>query len=940
MSKQWDEHKWHAARSMRGVVLFLACWLTGQVPATLLAESLTIRTLTAYTRPGYTDGQLKEASFSGGTALALDGSGNLYIAGGMTLRKVTPAGDVTTLAGLAYSQGSTDGFGGAARFKSIGGVAVDVNGNLYVTDTPNHTVRKITPAGMVTTVAGLAGVSGYMDGTGSVVRFNYPYGIVLDGLGNLYVGDYNNYVIRKITPDGVVSTLAGTPGVSGLVDGKGNAAKFGYMGSLAIESSGTLYVGEQYYDEKGPGVIRKISPAGDVTTLAGSLVKGSADGTNGAAQFKGMPGVAVDGTGVVYVADQANNTIRRITPAGVVTTYAGTAGLEGLSDGTGAVARFYSPRGIAVDGSGRLYVGGLECTIRQIDPGAVVTTLAGTRGSEMTKTPQGVAVDETGNLYIGDYSLATVFKISPDGTKTTLAGLDGARGYVDGTGSVARFYTPYGVVVDASGNVYVSEDYKHTIRKITPDGVVTTLAGSPGVSGSADGTGDAARFNAPRQLAVDSGNNIYVADYNNHTIRKITPAGVVTTVAGVAGASGTNDGSSSTARFYYPTGVAVDPGGNIYVADYFNHTIRVISPARVVSTLAGSPGLSGSVDGMGNSARFSYPMTLAVAGNGDILVSAGTQIRKVTPAGWVTTLAGRTGDNSYVDGTGDAARLNIANGMAVDRNGKVYLAVPGHNAIRTGEPALADVPIIDAATGSVGVARQLDTAPQTAASWTWRLIRRPAGSTAQLSNRTIRNPAFVPDVADLYVFQLCASNASGSIILPVSLQGTYGGPAPVVAGVTPNRGPVSGGTSVSLSGDNFSTNGTVAVYAGGNAASAVSVVDEHTITCVIPPHATTGTVNLAVYNPDALCGVLTNGFIYTIAVDPFSCSLHTGSGQLILDFMTLSAVAYQVQWTTNLLAAGSWQVYTNLPGAGTNEHIFLDLPETLSQAFFRVRAEP
>jgi len=239
-------------------------------------------------------------------------------------------------------------------------------------------------------------------------------------------------------------------------------------------------------------------------------------------------------------------------------------------------------------------------TIRKVTPGGVVTTLAGLAGSSGSAdgtgsaarfyNPYGVAVDSAGNVYVADTDNCTIRKVTPGGVVTTLAGLAGNRGSADGTGSAARFYNPFGVAVDSAGTVYVADSRNHTIRKVTPGGMVTTLAGLATSPGSADGTGSAARFYGPMGVAVDSAGNVYVADSSNYTIRKVTPGGVVTTLAGLAGNRGSADGTGSDARFYCPWGVAVDSAGNVYVADSLNHTIRKVTPSGVVTTLAGAAG--------------------------------------------------------------------------------------------------------------------------------------------------------------------------------------------------------------------------------------------------------------------------------------------------------------------------------------------------------------
>ena len=650
-------------------------------------------TLAGLPLTGSIDAAGAAARFAFPEAVAVDAAGTIYVADtrNQTIRKVTPGGEVTTLAGLAGSRGSADGTGAAARFDSPSGVAVDGAGNVYVADLLNHTIRKITPGGSVSTLAGLAGFDGSVDGTGAGARFAGPSGVAVDTAGMVYVADSGNQTIRKITPAGTVSTLAGLAGSTGSADGTGSVARFSGPVDLTVDSAGFIYVADQFNH-----TIRKITPAGAVTTFAGiAEFQGSADGTGGAATFRFPKGLSVDAAGTLYVADRGNSTIRKITPAAVVTTFAGLAGTTGSVDGTGSAARFAFPPDVAVDAAGTLYVADQSNgTIRRIMPDATVSTLAGPADSGGSVdgpglsarlfNPSGVTVDAAGNLYVADTRNQTIRKITRTGIVSTFAGLPGVPGSADGAGGAARFGNPRGVAVDTAGNVYVADLGNTAIRKITPAGVVTTLAGQPGAPGSADGTGSAARFSFPTSLAVDGAGNVFVTDSSINTIRKVTPAGVVTTVAGLANNPGSQDGLGGAARFRSPLGIAIDTAGNLYVSDSNNHTIRKITPSGLVSTLAGSAQQSGSVDGVGGAARFSVPEGIAVDGAGNVYVSdlVNNLIRKVTPAGVVSTVAGQLQAVGSSDGTGSGVRFCFATAIAADRAGNVFVADSGNNTIR------------------------------------------------------------------------------------------------------------------------------------------------------------------------------------------------------------------------------------------------------------------
>jgi len=325
--------------------------------------------------------------------------------------------------------------------------------------------------GEVTTFAG-SGTQGSSDGTGTEASFNGPFGVAFDGSGNLFVSDVFNNLIRKITPEGVVTTFAGS-GERGLTDGIGTEATFRWPSGLAFDGSGNLFVSD-YANH----AIRKITPSGAVTTFAGNGDPGNADGIGTAARFYSPQGIRFDSKGDLYVADHKNNLIRKITPEGVVTTFAGS-GSASSEDGTGTAASFNDPRDLVFDNQGNLFV-----------------------------------VSKGGHL---------IRKITPEGVVTTFAG-SGSAGGVDGTGIAATFNKPWSIAIDNDGNMFVAEDGRDggggSIRKVTPEAVVTTYAGN-GKAGGEDGTGIEASFR-PGGIAIDENNDIYVGDYGNNVIRKVS----------------------------------------------------------------------------------------------------------------------------------------------------------------------------------------------------------------------------------------------------------------------------------------------------------------------------------------------------------------------------------------------------------------------------------
>src|SRR3569832_861004 len=591
--------------------------------------------------PGTLDGVGAHARLNHPEGVALRQQSNLYIAdaSNYTIRKITSLGEVSTIAGNSGTAGNADGSASSALFRAPRYVAVDAQENLYLTD--GNAVRRISAAGIVTPLAGATDIAGSAAGAGAAARFDNPAGIAIDAGGNLYVADQNNNVIRKIALDNTVTTLAGSAGAAGSSDREGMAARFNHPQGISLAADGMLYVAD-----RDNYIIRRVSPSGEVTTVAVSLgINGSADGTGMAAQFFAPQSIAADSAGNLYVADAflfdrmclcgANGLIRKIAPNGEVTTLAGTSKVYGSADGTGPAARFNLPLGIASSSSGELYVADtFNNTIRKISPAGAVSTFAGlarTSGyadgnamAALFNDPLGLAADSSGNLYVSDTSNLTdasnalIRKVAAQGTVSTFAGMPGVTGtgFADGAASMARFTYPRGVLHDLAGNDSAA------IRKSTPDGRVTTLAGVIGLPGDDDGAGANARFTNPLGIGVDAQGNVYVTDATRHTVRKITPGGLVSTIAGAAGVSGHADGVGNAARFHQPQGIAVDSMGVLYVADTLNNSIRKITAVGDVVTVVGHPERSGIEPGTLAAASLYQPVGIAFVRDGLFAVTA------------------------------------------------------------------------------------------------------------------------------------------------------------------------------------------------------------------------------------------------------------------------------------------------------------------------------
>jgi sugar lactone lactonase YvrE len=605
------------------VRLRIAVVLAALTVTQLSAQPLGIRTLAGSTNGGgLADGFGVFSRFSVPRAIAADAAGNLWVAdtGNHVIRRITPAGDVVTIAGDPGVQGFADGSGSAARFRYPAGIAVDpVTGEIWISDKDNQVIRRMTPTGTVTTIAGEPGVAGSADAQGTAAKFAYPRGLIVDNSGIAYVADTQNQAIRRVTADGIVTTFAGKLLAVGSTDGVGGEARFRTPSDIARDPT----TGNFYVTDTGNSRLRAITPDGTVTTFAGN---------NTSATFRSAWGIDADAAGNLYVADHDHHMLRRITPErvvtilsandfhhpsgvafapdgavyltdafnhairrialpdGAVTTLAGSMPSSEWGNGTGIAARFLLPYAVTSDPAGNVYVGE-SGSIRKITPGGVTTTL-GTSFGDVT----GIAYGPDGNLYVAAVQIGAVLRVTTSGVVTTIADQDDGLGFV------------WGIAVDNLLNLYVTDFSNNKIHLISSDGMVSTLAGT-GSAGLLDGPAATSRFDSPTGIALDAARNVYVADWRNSAIRKISFAtGMVSTIV------------VPSAGMFRPNGIASDAAGNVYVSDS-NHVIFRVTNSGVITTVAGLNGTPGNVNGTGARARFAYPEGLALMNTGELLIA-------------------------------------------------------------------------------------------------------------------------------------------------------------------------------------------------------------------------------------------------------------------------------------------------------------------------------
>jgi uncharacterized protein (TIGR03437 family) len=624
------------------------------------------------------------------TSIVVDGltiapDGNVYFASGYLVLKLSPKGVLTVAAGNGFRGPSGDGGPAtSAAVRYSGGVCFDSRGNLYITEA--FLVRKVTPDGIITTLAGnnTSGFSGD-GGPATSAMISHPRGIAVDAGGNVYFNDSDNNRTRKVSSDGIITTVvgsgkAGSPigGFSG-DGGLATAATLNHPEGMALDGGGNLYIADS-----GNQRIRKVDNRGVITTVAGNGSYGvSGDGGQATAAMLESPnGVAIDGSGNLYIADYAG--IRKVNPAGIIATVVKAPASA-----------------VAIDGSGNLYINsggstGTGANVSKVSADGALIPLAGTGepnffgdGGPATaaglSSPQAVAFDRSGNLYIADQSNALVRKVNRAGIISTVAG-NGSRLFSgDGGLATSAGVVPWGIAFDTNGNMYIA-DRTGRIRKVDTKGIITTVAGNGlGSTFPSEGKPATSVLLTPNGVAVDAFDILYIAD--GQYVRKIGPDGILRNVAGNynSGIGFSGDGGPATAAGLSADGIALDVSGNIYIADAHNNRIRKVTTNGIITTLAGNGSTGFSGDG-GPAALASlkgpYGLTVDQAGAVYFADSSNDRIRKVDVNGMISTVAGN-GGLLFADGVpATTTSLNYPTGVALDGQGNLFIADNTYDRVR------------------------------------------------------------------------------------------------------------------------------------------------------------------------------------------------------------------------------------------------------------------
>ena len=667
-----------------GIPLALA-WLGLSFPA-LAAAPVVYQLITVAGSDLVGDGgQAVAAQLAQPEGMALDANGNLYIADAANhrVRMMTAGGVISTVAGNGHPGFSGDnGPASAAQLNQPYDVSLDTAGNLYIADYGNQRVRRVGTDGNITTVAGGGTTSGSSadGGAATSAQLLGPRNIAVDTTGNLYISEFNGHRVRMVSTDGTITTIAGT-GIAGYGGdgGPASAAQLAFPAGLTFDPSGNLFIA----DTQNVRVRKIAAGSGLITSVINQISFGM--------PYIQFSGLATDTAGNLYIPESINAFIWKLTPSGTLTQVAGTAG-SGAYTGDGELAidtALSAPVAVALDPSGDLYIAEARRVRCVTAATGIIATVAGNGifgyggdgGPALMAAlngPTGIVLNN-GVLYIADRNNQRVRQVSAAGNISTVAGAGLPSYSGDGLPAIsAGLNAPTGLAVDPAGNLHIADTYNDRVRRVEPSGTIITFAGT-GTDSGYGGEGDPATLvplDAPQGVAADTAGDVYVADTNHDRVLQVDTAGNVHTVAG----------TGSPGALYGPTGLALDSAGNLYIADTQNHRIVMRTAASVTSVIAGTGtgGFSGD-GGPATAAQLSYPSAVAVDSSGNLYIAdtGNNRVRMVTTDGNIQTIAG-TGDASYNGDNGSAVSIAIysPSGLAVDSQGNVWVADTGNNRVR------------------------------------------------------------------------------------------------------------------------------------------------------------------------------------------------------------------------------------------------------------------
>ncbi len=664
-----------------------------------------LSTLAGTGKAGFDESSAINRQINNPQGVAVGPNGAIYIAdaGNNRIRKIAKDGTIQTIAGTGTAGYNQDNKPARqAQLDRPAGVAVGPDNTIYIADTHNQRIRKITPDGIITTIAG-TGTRGYNGDNkpATQAQLRHPTGVTVGPDNTIYIADTRNHRIRVITPGGMISTIAGTDTAGYNEDNiPATQAKLNTPHGVAIGSDNAIYIADTYNNR-----IRKITPDGSIHTIAGTGTLGYNGDNKPAtqAQLNAPAGVAVDPDGTLEIADTRNHRIRKITPDGTIQTTAGTgiAGYNG-NNKPARQAQLNTPVSIAVDADGTIYVADtFNQRIRSVARGDLSTLtgtgMAGYNGDNKPATqaqlnrPNGVALGHNDTTYVADTLNQRIRKITRDGTITTIAGT-GIAGY-NGDNKPAtqtQLNYPSGVTVGPDNTLYIVDTSNQRIRKIANDGTIQTVAGN-GVAGYNGDNKPAteANLHTPYSVALNRDGTIYFTDASNHRLRRINPDGMISTIAGTGTAGYNGDNKPATqARLDFPHGVAIGPDDAVYIADTNNQRIRKINLEGTISSIAGT-GIEGynRDNKPATQTQLNYPsgVTLAIDGTIFIADTFNSRIRMVAPnSGTISTIIG-DGQPGYARGqTLAEARVNYPAGISLGPAGQIVIADTNNNRVRSG----------------------------------------------------------------------------------------------------------------------------------------------------------------------------------------------------------------------------------------------------------------